>query len=313
MSFTPKTPAGRAILSVFFLFCLGSMWGMSPTFQKVATEGGIAPPSYMLWLGIGGSLFLLVICLIRRTLPPLGPRYLVYYGLSGSVNFGLPLLVQAIVVEHVPISAYVLILTLSPLMTYVIATAIGAEKAAARRLFGVCLGFVGTLLILVPRTSLPSPDMIPWALLGILTPILYATSNVYIGHARPKGVDSLGLALGMTVAMMLSMAPIAFIHGDIYVPEWPLRLADAGVIGHILTTGLGTLILFELMRLAGSVYMSQVSYLMTLVGMISGVLLFDEVPSPWIWAASAVVIAGLALVTWPKRAVPPPVVSAAPG
>jgi drug/metabolite transporter (DMT)-like permease len=59
---------------------------------------------------------------------------------------------------------------------------------------------------------------------------------------------------------------------------------------------------FVLLRRTGPVYFSQVAFIVTLVAVGLGVVLFDERHSLWIWAALALVFAGVALVNWRHRA-----------
>jgi len=56
-------------------------------------------------------------------------------------------------------------------------------------------------------------------------------------------------------------------------------------------------IMFELLRLAGAVFLSQVSYIVTLSGMFWGWLLFAERLSGWVWLAALVIAAGVLMVT----------------
>ena len=53
--------------------------------------------------------------------------------------------------------------------------------------------------------------------------------------------------------------------------------------------------------LFGSVFASQVGYLVTLTGVFWGILIFDESHSVWVWLSLLSMIIGLALVT-PRRA-----------
>jgi hypothetical protein len=52
---------------------------------------------------------------------------------------------------------------------------------------------------------------------------------------------------------------------------------------------------------AGPVYVSQVGYVGTAVGLASGALVFGESYSFWIWAASGVITAGVLIVNSSRR------------
>jgi drug/metabolite transporter (DMT)-like permease len=52
--------------------------------------------------------------------------------------------------------------------------------------------------------------------------------------------------------------------------------------------------------LAGSVFASQTGYVVTLAGVIWGIVLFGETHSAWVWGSVVMMMLGLALVT-PRR------------
>jgi drug/metabolite transporter (DMT)-like permease len=147
--------------------------------------------------------------------------------------------------------------------------------------------------------------MAAWVALGIVAPVFYAGSNVYVAVARPPGVDSLALAAAMLLAAAAILAPIAAVSGDLYWPTRPLKAADFALLAHVGAASLGALLYFEIMRLAGAVFLSQVAYIVTLTGLLWGMYLFDERHSAWIWAALATILAGVALVTRRAAAAPP--------
>jgi len=53
---------------------------------------------------------------------------------------------------------------------------------------------------------------------------------------------------------------------------------------------------FQIIRMAGPVYLSQVGYLVVSVGIIAGMIVFGERHSLWVWIGIGLMIAGLTLV-----------------
>jgi drug/metabolite transporter (DMT)-like permease len=58
----------------------------------------------------------------------------------------------------------------------------------------------------------------------------------------------------------------------------------------------------RLQQAAGPVYVSQVGYVGTAVGLASGALVFGETYTIWVWAACAVIVAGVLIVNSARRA-----------
>ncbi|MBI3706634.1 MAG: DMT family transporter, partial [Proteobacteria bacterium] len=190
----------------------------------------------------------------------------------------------------------------SPLLTYAMSLGLGAEPFQPRRAAGILLGLAGTLMIILPRTSLPAPDLAPWAVLALLTPACYAVGNIIIARWRPPGTGSLALACAMQVVATILLIP-AVLATDSFHPLWPpLSTADVAIISHMVAAALGALLWFELVRMTGPVFMSQVAYVVTLTGVLWGMYFFDERHSPWFWAAAATIFLGLMLVVRPAQA-----------
>lgn len=288
-------------LPLFLLVLLGTNWGLGFSLAKIGVVGGLQPLAYVFYQCLGSGIVLLIICAVRGRLPPLDWRHLRYYAVAGATNIAAPNLVAFTCVGHIPVGIVVLIVTLAPLVTYGIAQAIGLEGFRPLRAVGMLFGFVGTLLILLPRASLPAPDATAWVLLALLTPIFYGGSNVYVARMRPPGVPSLALGAAMQLAAGACLLPLALAAGAMHVLWPPFSDAEIANLSHIAVASLGSMIFFEVMRLNGPVFASQVGYIVCLSGVFWGKLFFAEQHSAWIWAAMAVILGGLALVTWPAR------------
>lgn len=294
-------------VSLLLLLVLGTNWGLGFSLGKVGVIGGLHPLSYAFWQCTGGGLVLLAVCAFRRQLPPVTWTHLRYYFICGITNIAMPNYVALTAARHIPVGIIVLLVSLGPLLTYGVAQLAGIERFNLRRAAGILVGLIGAALILVPKSSLPSPEAYGWVLFAMLTPVCYGVSNVYLGVARPPNVPSLALASAMQLAAGASLLPLAAILGTIHVPLPPLTTAEAANLAHIAVASFGSLVFFEIMRLRGPVFASQVAYIVCLSGVFWGKLFFGEQHSLWVWAAMGVIFLGLALVTWPARQAVKPV------
>lgn len=292
----PSVPA-RTGLAFLLLLVLGTNWGLAFSLSKFGQLGGIPPLGYVFWQCGGAGVVLLVLCLLRGRLPAFQARHLRYYLLMGSLGIAAPAVNLFVVIGHIPVGVMTLMMTLAPLLTYGIAQLAGNDQFDLRRFTGMIIGLSGALLIVLPEASLPSPEMVPWAVLAIVTPTLYAATNVYAAMARPKDVDSLALASAMLLSAGVSLAPFTILSGSFYWPSAPLTTGDIALLCHIVAASLGSLLFFEIIRLAGVVFMSQVAYIVTLTGILWGMYFFGEEHSHWIWTSLVAILAGLALVT----------------
>lgn len=276
-------------------FC-GLGWGAAVAIAKIATTGGVHPLGYVFWVALVAALILSAICAGRGVRPGTSSAHLRYYVIIGGLRIVCANVVWYTTVKFIPAGALAVVLGLTPIFTYGISLAMRMETFAALRASGLSLGFVGIFLFVVPRESLPDPSMIPWLLFGLLAPVTYALANILIERLRPATGGSLALTTGMVWFGALFMLPVCLLAGAFYVPAWPPGTADIAVSGHAVISGFAFFALFEMIRLSGPTYASQLNYVVTLTGVISGILLFGESPSRWVWAGTACVLAGVAMV-----------------
>ncbi|MBM3559318.1 MAG: DMT family transporter [Alphaproteobacteria bacterium] len=192
-------------------------------------------------------------------------------------------------------------LTLAPLFTYSIAFAVGHERFDRLRIAGLALGLAGAALLVIPHGSLPDHAVLPYALAAFIMPLLYATGNVFADRHRPPATDSVALACGMLYVAALGAGTVAVATGGFH-PIWAeVSLPNVVLAIYGAVSALAFLGFFELLRLAGAVYFSQASYLITIFGVVFAAIVFGERPGPWLAAAVALVFAGVALVNIGRR------------
>lgn len=301
---TPTDPPSRPrlhLLPLLLLVLLGSLWGLAPSLAKIGLGGGIPPLGYAFWQSLGAGVILLVVTIMRRAPPPRSLAHLRYYAVCAVIGVAVPSVNMLVVLMHIPVGVASIITTLSPLATFGLSQALGLERADRWRVIGIGLGLCGALMILLPRSSLPSPDMAPWVLMAMITPLTYAMSNIYAAQRRPDAVHSLALAAAMQLVSAATLLPIAVFGSSFHALGFPFSGAEWAMLGHMLISTFASLIYFEILRLAGAVYMSQAGYIITATGVIWGMYIFDERHSEWVWAAMVVIFFGLMAATRARR------------
>jgi len=297
MSAKPETaPHGVPMLPLVLLLALGSLWGLSPAFTKFLALEGIPPIGAVFWQTLIAGIGLLAMCRIRRVAIGLSRRHLFYYGVMGAAGIALPNSNMVFVLGHIPAGLMSVIIVTAPVITYVVAVAIRLEIIDARRAGGVALGFAGAAVLVLPSGSLPSPEMLPFALLAFITPLAWALTNVYAEAARPHGADPMTLAMGTMFAAAITSLIAALATGSFH-PIWrDFGIGDQALIGYGLITILTFFLYFTVVSLSGAVYLAQVGYITTLMGLGWGAWFYGEEPSAWLWLAVVLVFGGVALV-----------------
>ena len=230
-------------------------------------------------------------------LPRVKVEHIRYYVICGVLGVAIPNLNVVVVVQHIPAGVVAVALSTTPIMTYAIALAWRLERFNAMRASGLLLALIGTLFIILPMASLPTTGAAPWFVMALITPVLYAVTNVLADRLRPVGATSISLAAGMLVVSTIALAPCTLMFDQLYPLITPFSVGDYAILVQIGTSIFAYILFFEILRMVDAVQFSVTSYIITITGIGWGILLFSESHSLWVWLAVAFISSGLALVT----------------
>lgn len=295
-----STPAQhRPALLWLVLIVVGIGWGVTGPFSKLAVSTGNHPIGVTFWNTVIGTVVLTTVLLLSGRRLPLDRRHLVFFLICGLLGTALPNSLSYTAYQHLPIGVMSIIIALVPMATLLLALPLGIERRDPRRLAGLGLGTIAVALIVLPEASLPDPGQAAWVTLPIIVSLAYAAENIYIAAARPAGVDAMTILCGLFWGALILLAP-AVVAADAWIDITRLGPPELAIFV-ISTLHMGAYFGFIwLIGQAGPVFASQVAYVVTGSGVILGMIVYAERHSPWIWAALALMFAGLALVK-PKR------------
>jgi drug/metabolite transporter (DMT)-like permease len=288
----------KSWLPLILLLILGALWGGSPSFAKAASMQGLHPVGAVFWQTLWAGLILTAICVLRGVPIRIDGKHLAYYSVVGGMGMSTAWVVLVYVSGAISAGYGAVIVLLSPVLTYIFAVTIRIEQVKPLRVLGIMLGLIGAAFLVVPDGSLPLPGLWPVALLGLATPLAYAMSNVYIQWGRPTNGDTFALAAGTMFAVALVTGVIGLTGGHLY-PIWvDFGMRDAPVLLWGTSTAAAFYVYFRLVHVAGAVYMAQVGYVATILGVLWGVALFGETVPIWMGVAALLVGVGVSLVNY---------------
>jgi len=280
------------------LFVLGLSFGIVYTINLTATGDGVPFIPYVFWQSLGAAGIVLVLCAAFRAWPRLRWAHLRVYALTGLLNLALPYSILAYVAPKVPSGVLALGLTLVPIMVYALALAFRIDRLRLARLLGLLLGFAGVLLVLLPRASLPEPEMVGWVALGLVAPLCYALNAVIIALMSPPATGALPLGFGLLFSSAVYAGIAMIVTGEYWAFPAPFSAADWATIAAMANNALTYVLIFVIIQRAGPVVFSTSNYIATLAGIGFGIWLFGDRPSVWIWAALVLMCVGLFLVNF---------------
>jgi len=235
------------------------------------------------------SMLLFAVVALRRLPLPRG-RALAGSVLYGTIGFAAAYALAYFGLLETPASVGMVILSLVPLLTLLLAVALGLEAFRLQSLAGSLLALVGVALLFWERLSTDAIPLVSLlALLGAAVAIA-ATGVIVKRFPRPHPVTNNALAMGIGGGLLLIAALVA--GQSLAIPRAPATLAGVGYLAVVGSAGLFMLFLFIIERWTASAT-SYMLLLMPLPAAVGGALVLGEAVTPGLVAGGALIMLGV--------------------
>jgi drug/metabolite transporter (DMT)-like permease len=276
---------------------MGILWGLSFSLAKMATEGGAHPIGINFWCCLIGAAVLISGSFILRRPLPLRRDVLIVCTVCGVLGSVIPGIAYFYAASRLSPGVLSITIATVPLMTFLAAAVLGVERVSITRLLGVFLGILSIALLIGPSTSLPDRSAIPWVLLAVGSALCYTAENLFVAMRMPADVNVYTLVGGMFLVATIIMTPLVIITGTFEPLPWPWGRSEWAILGMALITVSAYGMFLYLVIFAGPVFASQTAYVVTLSGVLWGIMIFNDEHSLWVWLSLGVMMLALALVT----------------
>jgi drug/metabolite transporter (DMT)-like permease len=264
----------RSWLPAYLLLAL--IWGNSFVFIKVGLES-LTPAGVVFSRLFLGMITMLAISAVTRT--PLPPRR--YWG---------PLFVAAILMtsggwllfafseQYVSSALAGIINGATPLLTLVaILVAFPEEKPTRERVIGLGVGFTGVLVVVGVWQGLGATT---WLGIGacLLAVVGYGISFPYVRRhlaTRSSAIGPMTFATGLMIMGTLQISPVVLLTGYAHAPVEPHVIAAMAALG-VLGSGVAYMLNFRVIERSDATTASTVTYVITLVAVVSGAVVLGE-------------------------------------
>lgn len=286
---------------LLLLFAAGFCIGLIFPLGKAAVDLGLSPLLYAGTSAAGASAILAIICKIAGQRIVVDAETLRYAAIAGPITFAIPFATMLVVIPHLGSAIPAILQSLTPILTLGLVVALGVERPSRLRILGLLIGMVGATIILQERNG-SGPDAqahLGWYLLALLTPASLAVGNIYRTTHWPKGHGPLPLAMLTLAGAAVSVALLAIVlsfAGLVSPPSAGFAVGCGLIAVQSLAIGIGYAFYFRLQQVGGPLYISQISYVNTGVGVAFAVLLFAERLSAYVWISIGLILAGVAMV-----------------
>ncbi|MGC6496292.1 MAG: DMT family transporter [Candidatus Puniceispirillaceae bacterium] len=279
------------------LLAMGLGWGLAFSLAKMAILAGGMPFGIAFWQMVVACVMCFVICQIQRKPIPMTREAIANYLLVSVLASSVPSSCLMFAAGRVPAGVVAITIAIVPMLTYALATSMGRESQSPVRLAGLICGIIAILLLVVPSTSLPDRSAVPWILVAAIAPTFHAFNNINLTRPVMAGMHPLHIIFGANLFGAMTVLPLSLASGHMFPLAFPFGVLEWAIFGNAAINILAFICFITTINLAGPVFASQTGYIVTVSGVVWGMVLFGESHSGWVWMSLLVMIIGLSLVS----------------
>ena len=195
--------------------------------------------------------------------------------LSGILGNLLPAFLFGLAIQKIESSVAGILNSLTPLFVIIIGALFFHVKIQSRKLIGVAIGFIGMLVLSVSKGPVFVSEL-SYTLMILLATILYGF-NVNIVGTYLKGLDPVKMATVSIAFLIVPTSIVLWLHPVSLATEEEKRSVLAAVSLGILGSAAATIIFYTLIKKAGGLFASLVTYAIPIVAMFWGFLAKENV------------------------------------
>jgi drug/metabolite transporter (DMT)-like permease len=272
---TPHVDAGLPRRADYLLLpILSLLWGSSYLWISLLLNVFNTPALLLVRMAIAGVVLGLVLLLRGRRLPPFGRLWLhivVVAMLADLVPLGLLIWAQS----QIPSSTAAIINATTPLFALLAAALVfGSERLSVTRIVGVCLGFLGVVLLSGAGEDGAGSIVSPGVLAALGSSVLYGCGFAYV--RRFVRGDPTGIVVSQMFISLIVLLPITALYGTVDMAAARPSTVLAILAQCLLSSGLGYVLYYTAIDRLGPGTASLASYLAPVVAVALGWAVLDE-------------------------------------
>jgi drug/metabolite transporter (DMT)-like permease len=262
--------------NLLLLLLLAALWGPSFLLIKIAVA---EIPPITLVTGRAGLAAILLYAILRLGGDNLPRPGRIWWPLAVVAFFQIsfPFVLLSWAEQHIDSALAAILNGLTPLFTILLAHIMTTDdKLTPSKVTGIALGLVGVVFFVAP--SLHSG--IQTSTWGILAMIVVAASYgfaIVYGRKHLNKLSSIVAPTGQMILATLFLLPLVIIVDQPFNQQMPSQQAIGAVVAlAVFGTALAFIVYFRLLKRASASYVSMVTYLVPVIGVLLGVLILDE-------------------------------------
>ena len=258
----------------YLLIFLGCVWGSSFLLMKLGLQG--VNPIQMGSLRILFAAAFLILVGFRQ-IPKIPLHKWKYIALTSMFGTFLPVYLFAVALSKIDGSISSILNSLTPLNTLIVGILFFKMDIQRRQIFGVIIGFVGCVLLVLFGDGENTTENYYYALLIVLASVFYGI-NVNLIKKYLSDLKPLTISTGNFIVMMFPALIVLYFSDFFEVASEPKVMISLGYIAilGIVGTGFSNILFFKLIQMSSPVFASSVTYLIPVVAILLGYFVMNE-------------------------------------
>lgn len=199
--------------------------------------------------------------------------------MSGVLGSLLPAYLFCIAEQEIDSALAGVLNSLTPIFVIIVGALFFQTRTSSNQIIGIIIAFIGSILLFLSQPGFSTDSNAFYVLLVVLATLMYGV-NVNMVHRHLHHIPSLNI---VSVALLLCAIPALIVlyftgYFDLDLTAKGILIATGySIILGVAGTAIASIIFYMLLKRAGAVFASMVTYVIPLVAMIWGVVYGEEV------------------------------------
>ena len=227
--------------------------------------------------------------------------------LLGVIGFGCYQILWPIALQTIPAGDSALLIAATPVMTALLAMAVGADTPNAVKLIGAFISFAGVALVIAAGQGLDLGASLVGDVLTLVAAACWAVYTVFgariLRRHSPLMTTTWAILAGTIFMAPLGIAQLATTEFSGGLPELGLPIVLALLYSGTLAAGFANVIVFHGVKLLGPTRVTALQFLVPALAVAMAAIFLGEAIRPAQVVGGVVILAGVALLrrgSWPS-------------
>jgi drug/metabolite transporter (DMT)-like permease len=288
----------KKFINWLLFILLSVIWGSSFILMKIGLDNKLGPYQIAAVRIVAAGILLAPIAI--RALRKVPSNKLPVIFLSGALGSFFPAFLFCIAEQELDSSLAGMLNSLTPIFVILIGALFFKKETPANKVTGILIAFAGSILLVLTKGPIKTTDNLFNPLLVVLATVMYGTNvnivSKYLSHLPSLQVAALALTSnaipGILILYFTGFFSLPFSDPSI------IKGTAASVVLGVGGTAIATILFYTLVKRAGVIFSSMVTYVIPFVAIILGVYFYND---DFNWQKGVCMLVILFGVYWANR------------